>query len=175
MITTETYIISDTHFGHMNIIGFCDRPRNHEEIMIRNWENIVQDDDTVLHLGDVAWADIDYWCDVLESLPGRKKLIPGNHDHTRTIKKFRKIGIEILEPFVQEFDGLKFLFSHYPDQYIEEEWDINIHGHIHNNPLHGAFSPQVQPDKIYFNASVEVMNYRPVKLQDILTRLGYGY
>lgn len=169
MIDENTYIISDTHFGHKNIINFCDRPRNHEEIMIRNWTSTVEHDDTILHLGDVAFADIDYWVKTLEWLPGKKILIKGNHDHTRTLKKFKKIGIEVISPFVQEFDGQKIFFSHYPDEMTDLDWDINIHGHIHNN---GLQMEGLTLDKIYKNVSVEVMNYRPVRLQKILTELG---
>lgn len=168
-IDENTFIISDTHFGHKNIVRFCDRPMNHENIMLRNWENIVQDDDIVLHLGDVAWDDIDYWVEEIEQLPGRKLLIKGNHDHTRTLKKFAKIGIKVVEPFVQEFDGQKIFFSHYPDEMTDLDWDINIHGHIHNNTLQ---MEGLTLDKIYKNVSVEVMNYRPVRLKRILTELG---
>ena len=30
----STWVVSDTHFGHRNIVGFCHRPENHEDIMI---------------------------------------------------------------------------------------------------------------------------------------------
>jgi calcineurin-like phosphoesterase family protein len=178
MIDPDTWIISDTHFGHKNIIGFCDRPRNHEDVMLSNWERTVQDGDTILHLGDVAFgrrADIYNWAKILDDLPGRKFLIKGNHDHSSSIKIYRGIFDEILQPFVQEFSDVKFLFSHYPDEHISDEWDINIHGHVHNNPVDHIAGPIVNMDKLYENVSVEVINYTPIRLNSILSKWGVPF
>ena len=177
MIDHNTWIISDTHLGHNNIIRFCNRPMNHEDIIISNWARTVAWDDTILHLGDVAFGNkesIEYWANRIKYLPGRKFLVKGNHDHSRSIKIYKDV-FEIVNPFVQDFSDVKFLFSHYPDQHISQEWDINIHGHIHNNPLNSKFSPQVSPDKLYENVSVEVINYTPIRLSDILLKWGVPF
>lgn len=51
------WIISDTHFGHANIIKYCNRPFTNVTTMnatlIRNWKALVKNDDTIWHLGDV--------------------------------------------------------------------------------------------------------------------------
>ena len=165
MIGKDTWIISDTHFGHKNIIGFCNRPPNHEDIIIKNWHNIVDWDDTILHLGDVAFGNregIYRWAEIIKYLPGQKLLIKGNHDHSRSMKIYKGI-FEVVDPFIQDFSDVKFYFSHYPDHPIKDQWNINVHGHIHNKPLRGDFSPHVDMDKIYENVSVEVTNYAPVQ------------
>ncbi len=54
MIDLDTWIISDTHFGHKNIIKYCDRPLNHNELMIEQWGDLIKWQDNVLHLGDLA-------------------------------------------------------------------------------------------------------------------------
>lgn len=177
MITPETYIISDTHFGHFNIIGYCNRPKNHEDIMIANWARTIAWNDTILHLGDVAFGNkesIKYWANRIKYLPGRKLLIKGNHDHSRSIKIYKDI-FEIVDPFIQDFSGVKFYFSHYPDHPVNEDWDVNIHGHIHNNPLQREFSSVVDPNKTYENVSIEMTNYAPIKLSSILTKLGIPF
>ena len=177
MITPDTWLISDTHFGHHNIIQFCDRPVNHEDVMMNNWRNTVGPDDTILHLGDVAFGNrrgIYLWTQDINELPGRKLLIKGNHDHSSSIKIYKAI-FEVIPPFVQDFSGVKFLFSHYPDEHVSDEWDINVHGHIHNNPLQGDFSPMVDLDKIYENVSVEVINYTPIRLSSILSKWGVPF
>ena len=50
------YLIGDTHFDHANIIRYCNRPfRNVQEMnetIVRNWNEIVKDKDTVYFLGD---------------------------------------------------------------------------------------------------------------------------
>lgn len=53
------FIISDTHFGHANIIDYCNRPFRDvfdmDETLIRNWNEVVGKDDLVYHLGDFAF------------------------------------------------------------------------------------------------------------------------
>lgn len=172
MIDLDTFIISDTHFGHFNIIRFCDRPLNHEDIIIRNWQNTVPEDATILHLGDVAFGkprEIYDWAEIIKDLPGRKLLIKGNHDHSRSMKIYKGI-FEVIDPFIQEFAGVRFYFSHYPDHPIKDQWDVNIHGHIHNNPLPLTPEPVNTPG-IYQNVSIEVTNYSPVQLSSILRKL----
>lgn len=177
MITKNTWIISDTHFGHQNIIAFCNRPVNHEHIILDNWRRMVDDEDTILHLGDVAFGNrksIYLWAKDIGELPGKKYLIKGNHDHSSSLKVYKGI-FEIIDPFIIDFSDVKFYFSHYPDHPIKDQWDINVHGHIHNNPLHGKFSPSVDPDKIYENVSVEVINYAPIHFYEILNKWGIPF
>lgn len=177
MIDKDTYIISDTHLGHKNIIGYCNRPWNHEDLIISNWAKTVKWDDTILHLGDVAFGrpgDIYTWAETIKFLPGKKMLIKGNHDHSRSMKLYKGI-FEIVQPFVVKISDVKFFFSHYPDHPIDEDWDINVHGHIHNHSLQGEFSPVVDMEKIYENVSVEVTNYAPIRFSSILQKWGVPF
>lgn len=138
---------------------------------------MVGKDETILHLGDVAFGnkkDIWAWAEIIKWCPGRKLLIKGNHDHSSSMKIYKGI-FEVVEPFVQEFSDVKFYFSHYPDHPISDQWDINVHGHIHNNPLRGDFSPMVDMNKIYENVSVEVTNYAPIRLSSILQKWGIPF
>ena len=45
------YYTADQHFGHSNVILFCDRPFKNviemDETLINNWNNVVSDDDIV--------------------------------------------------------------------------------------------------------------------------------
>lgn len=76
---------SDQHFGHENIIKYCDRPfADSEEMnraMLTRWNDLVSDDDEVWILGDLALGSLDAnlaaW---VAPLAGRKILVPGNHD-----------------------------------------------------------------------------------------------
>jgi len=78
------FFTSDTHFGHANIIRYCDRPfkdvSHMNEAIIERWNSVVSNDDTVYHLGDVALGPWDQWDSVLTRLNGHKILIVGNHD-----------------------------------------------------------------------------------------------
>ena len=82
------YAIGDLDFSTenpkpMNIFG--DNWDNHEKKIVDNWSETVKDDDTVLVLGDTSWAmnlnEAKSDLDIIESLPGKKIFIKGNHDY----------------------------------------------------------------------------------------------
>ncbi len=58
-ITPETWIVSDTHFFHINIGKYCNRPENWQDMIIENWNRLVSPDDDVLHLGDYCFGSKD--------------------------------------------------------------------------------------------------------------------
>lgn len=164
-ITLDTWVISDTHFRHKNIIRYCNRPMNHDSIMAGNWNKLVGHNDTILHLGDVAvwYGGTSEAVDILANLNGAKKyLILGNHDKLGAAW-YEALGFEIVPDQTVNFKGKKVHFSHYPET-ENLKWHTNIHGHIHNN----GYPPQADPQRDYRNVSVEVMNYEPVRLKDIL-------
>lgn len=53
------FYISDCHFGHKNIVAYDHRPffsvDEMDAEMIRNWQSVVSDNDTVYILGDFCW------------------------------------------------------------------------------------------------------------------------
>lgn len=185
----NTWVTSDSHFGHDNIVGFCHRPEDHEQVMIAEWRAHVPDDATVLHLGDLCYKSNGFFKHIVakELTGGRKLLIKGNHDRN-TRKFYNAAGFQMARPFkialnqfrdlapatrADEAEGL-FLddgwltvsFSHYPWNEAEEGLMPNghtrLHGHIHNSGYsRDAFVPFI-PNHI--NLSVEQTKYRPVNL-----------
>lgn len=157
------WVISDTHFGHENIIKYCDRPFKSvyqmNQTMIENWCRVVNPEDIVYHLGDVYMgADGKDVHEILRRLPGRKRLILGNHDDGKSAviqNNFQKV---VVWRMFREF-GL--LLSHVPvheGTLNPEKCPRNVHGHIHNNVIN---------DKRYVNVSVEQTNYTPVNIEDL--------
>jgi calcineurin-like phosphoesterase family protein len=96
----KTYIVSDTHFGHDNIVGFCHRPEEHEQVMIAEWRAHVPDDATVLHLGDLTYrGNARFKHLIAKELTGeRKLLIKGNHDK-QSFKFYKDCGFKLARPF----------------------------------------------------------------------------
>lgn len=167
-ITLDTYIVSDTHFGHDNIVRYCNRPQNHEQVIVQNWNAIVQDDDVVLHLGDLIFNS-SRGSVFARQLKGRKFLLKGNHD-SGSNKWFEDRGFTKL-PFPTLYwahDGNRILFTHKPYLGSDIPWDINIHGHIHNNGYHMDELSSLDPNRDYRNVSIEVMDYKPVRLEEVL-------
>ena len=50
----QTFVISDTHFGHANMTKYHDRPERFDRVLIENWNRVVGKQDLIIHLGDVA-------------------------------------------------------------------------------------------------------------------------
>lgn len=114
----------------------------------------------MLHLGDFALGKKENMLWLMKSLPGNLFLIQGNHD--RLGVEFCKINeVSLIKaPVWLELDNKKLIFSHYPVFPLEPGW-INLHGHIHNKTLD-------PPSLDHINMSVEVREYRPWQLKDIL-------
>ena len=176
---SKLFFIGDTHFLHDNIIKYCDRPDDHEELMIRNWNLIVSENDTVIHVGDIA-AGIkgreDHLIDIFKRLNGTKLLAKGNHDHKSNKWYMDNLGFEEVAPYYIIDD---ILICHYPirtnehsnpkeianieklQKVIEENGiDKIIHGHVHNKSTD-------LPN--HYNVSVEVINYSPIEINDLLS------
>ncbi|MDA8314228.1 MAG: hypothetical protein M0010_03500 [Actinomycetota bacterium] len=79
-----TYFTADQHFGHHNIIEYCDRPFHSvgemNTVLVANWNAVVGPHDTVHVLGDVAMGRREESMPLIGRLAGHKILYPGNHD-----------------------------------------------------------------------------------------------
>lgn len=169
-ISLDTFIVSDTHFGHKNIARYCNRPENHEQFIVQNWNSVVSREDVVLHLGDLMFNST-IGSVYARQLNGLKFLIKGNHDKG-SVKWFSDRGFTKIGKYLYwAHEGKRILFSHAPYQGTEIPWDINIHGHIHNNGYRGHHADELSSldlTRDYRNVSIEVMGYRPVWLHDVL-------
>ena len=181
MISRGTWVWSDTHFGHRNIIQFQQRPATHEIIMLSEWASRVRDDDTILHLGDV-WLRAPWtrWAAIIARMPGRKLLVLGNHDKAG-VARYERAGFEVVDPFV--WKGIAFThrpvtpdFPGHPEWDVLgartsavgwEDWHTNIHGHIHLNE-HRPEDGSLYADRRYINVSVEAIDLKPVQIGNLL-------
>ena len=78
------YFTSDTHYGHENIIRFCGRPYadvHHMNVdLVNRAAAVVEPDDELWHLGDVALGYLNSSLTNLARVPGQVTLVAGNHD-----------------------------------------------------------------------------------------------
>jgi calcineurin-like phosphoesterase family protein len=162
---TRIFVVSDTHFGHENILKFRDSNTNElirnfsdvhdmNEYMVQRWNSVVNDDDIVYHLGDVYFG---HGHEVLGRLKGRKRLLLGNHDNgkcQKLQKYFQKIEMWRM------FPEYNCLLTHVP---VHEsslyKVQYNLHGHIHQ---------QASPTPRHINCSVEVQDYMPKLITDLI-------
>lgn len=173
---TRTWVYSDPHFSHANILKFgtykgdpLRPPWSEGEIekmdkeLIEWYNELVSDADRVYILGDVAFTTSNMKRAV-SRLKGRKVLIPGNHEPHKMRKYFDLF--DDVRGYVQR-QG--FIMSHiplHPDSL--GRWGLNIHGHLHDNVVGGDDSPDMR----YYCACVERTNFRPKLLDEILHERG---
>ena len=166
------FVISDTHFGHGNIIQLAKRPHENAPVMnkalIDNWNSVVTARDTVYHLGDFGWRDEDINVDVLSALRyDRLIFIRGNHDSGITLHHMAMMGAEIREYCEIPYPGVKgrkICMFHYPisDWNGKFHGSIHLHGHTHSD-MYGT--PEV-PGR--YNVCVEAIGYRPKRIADVV-------
>ena len=182
---SNIFFTSDTHFGHGNIIKFCDRPFEDVEEMnyklIENWNNKVPNDGLVFHLGDFAWGGYDFWKSIRNQLNGDIILIKGNHD----IKNMSATAEEELFKFstwqmLVEIEGRKLYLNHVPflcygGTYRDPKGLVfQCFGHCHSGPgKKGTDIPRLQylfPTQ--YDVGVDNNNYEPISWNEVNEKIG---
>ena len=140
----KTYITSDLHFGHANIMKFCPVTRARfkndvnymNEAMVKEWNDMVEPGDLVYILGDVAFLPAAKAVEYMRRLNGDKILIKGNHDRKLLNDPvFQRCFVSIHDYLDINYNGTKVVMFHYPIA----EWDqmhrgsVHFHGHLHGN------------------------------------------
>ena len=134
------YYISDLHIGCVN--SFDSRTLAHDEILVKNWNSVIHNDDKVYILGDIGRVgnnrDNEHLCSIISRLKGHKILIRGNHDDLRDyrVKQLFESIHDYLE-ITDNYNGLhhNLVLSHYPIF----SWNgcyrgvILLYGHVHDN------------------------------------------
>ena len=191
----KTFFIADTHFMHEKILTAetdlipHGRPfatiEEHDETIVRNWNSVVGDKDTVYQLGDFALGKGNkkilkcYYQMILHRLNGRKHLIVGNHD-TKEIKelegwesvtdlstikvRWTESKLEPLLGPIQNNHVQKIVLCHYPlaawggSHYDGMSW--HLHGHMHN-------TYERSPNRYYLDVGVDCWDFKPVEFEQI--------
>ena len=174
------WISSDFHFGHNK--PFLYKPRGfgsiqeHDETIIKNWNELVKPEDDVYVLGDLVLGDTWHGLECLKQLKGHIHIVHGNHDSDNRIEKYLRLSN------VVEYCGFatiikqgkqRFYLSHYPT--ITSNCDsnkpltarvINLCGHSHTKDVFADW------DKgLIYHCELDAHDNRPVLLDDIRTEI----
>ena len=140
-----TWITSDLHLFHDNIIVYCGRPhQNCDEMnnfIVDTWNSAVSPGDRVIVVGDLS-AGLkgrhDELYKIISHLQGRKTLIRGNHDH-QPDAWYLSAGFDSVTDWLLED---RILFIHKPATQFNLDtmricenldYDLIVHGHIHDS------------------------------------------
>jgi len=193
------FFTSDWHIGHANILQLGDgRPfrdlAHMHSILLKNAWDAMTPEDELYHLGDIAMGTFEESLKVIAAFPGKKYLVPGNHDKifpklntetriARFLPMYEDAGYEVLElhPLITiDVDGvpLEVRLSHVPyspERYEgrsdklafarpEDDGKWLIHGHTHS-----ADKASEHPREIH--VGVDANNWAPVSELTIVQRI----
>lgn len=161
------WLTADSHWGHANIIKYCNRPfssvEEMDETLIKNWNDRVGKDDTVYHLGDFAFRG-GHPKKYLDRLNGNVSLCLGNHDVEKYaleagffhVGQYRKV----------RYNKEKFIMMHYPIL----EWDTCHHGsYMLHGHVHGDWDHDTEYRRL--DVGVDSHDYAPISIEEVVKRL----
>lgn len=184
----DKWLISDLHLGHTNILGFTiedgrklrpgfDTIDQMHQCIFDSWTKVVKPGDKVYVLGDIAFGKAGLLAmKELGKLAGQKRAVLGNHDKFQP-KHYAEVFKEIYG--FRRLD--RFWLSHAPVHpcTIGERADGNIHGHMHAYEVEREIVDDIGigelvsyvPDTRYFNVACERVNYTPINLEEIRSKI----
>lgn len=159
------FFISDTHFGHENIIKTCHRPfanvEEMDEALVSRWNERVRPDDTVYHLGDFCFRNSRSADTYLRQLNGHIHLITGNHDD-ETLAQHAVLFASVNHIREIHERGHRIVLCHYPMREWHGSWDRAWHlfGHVHGRLDH-------EPHGYSLDVGADAHDFRPWSLDEI--------
>lgn len=177
--------ISDLHFGHQNALAYDNREfesiEEHDEALVRIWNETVDIDDTVWILGDISWYNSTKTIEIFNRLNGVKNLCIGNHDK----KLLRNVAVRRLFNEIVDYkelnfdDNLQVILSHYPIPCFNRHFygSVHLYGHVHSS-FEWNMMEQVKyqmealydkPCKMYnVGCMMPYIKYKPLTVEDII-------
>jgi calcineurin-like phosphoesterase family protein len=187
------YFTSDLHFGHTNIINFCDRPFgdvHHMNVAIcENLNNAVSPGDELWILGDLAMGNVDKTIPIVRRLTaGLTVLVPGNHDRCHPMfgekadrwrPVYEKAGLVVAEPALKLTlaNGVEVGVNHFPysgdsqDKNRFEQWrPIDSGGWLLSGHVHEKWRQRGR----VINVGIDAWGGQPVSEAQIIELIDAG-
>lgn len=165
------FFTSDHHFSHTSktggIIAYCNRPFSNvgemNREMIARWNEVVEEDNIVYHLGDLSLAKSKDIRHLVAQLKGQIFILgyPYHHDY-RWLPDANSMGITILPPLitVNGIADVPIVLCHFPLAI----WDRKHYGSWH---LHGHSHGNYRGEGKILDVGVDCWNFYPVSLEQV--------
>jgi len=169
-----------THYGHANIIRYCNRPfKNLEEMntkLIKNANNRATGNTIIYHLGDFCFRNSkggkegegtinrkDYY---LKKLIGRYIFVKGNHDNSNSLKtKNHRIILNIA--------GIYINLIHNPIHTIISDdsyyYPLTLNSHVHCAWHTKEIKNEKNQYALCINCGVDVNNFKPISFNEVMS------
>lgn len=180
---SQLWLHSDWHWRHENIYRFVYTDVNSVERRVRErfsnategdaymeqrWRDLIKPQDHVYVLGDLTMFRENHmateFVSLWRSLPGHKRLIPGNHDHLKP-RWYVEAGFEKIRG-AHLLDNL--FLTHVPvhPSSIPRRAIGNVHGHTHQQPDIWPVRREDGTVAAWLNVSVERTGYEPIPVEE---------
>jgi calcineurin-like phosphoesterase family protein len=194
----KTFVTSDTHFHHSNMITWKNMPRrfcfnsqpklkkidstfNKEiliedtkrmnETIIKNWNSVVGKNDLIYHLGDVSFGSANKAREIIEQLNGNIHLITGNHDNWKTIQKIKDLFVDInnYKEINYLFENKKYLICMM--HYPIQRWNKMLYNSIMLcGHSHNLLKHEIKIGHIKYDIGIDtdLSNFYPILIDNII-------
>jgi len=159
------FFTADEHYGHANIIRYCNRPFTSvdemDEALMANFNSVVKDNDLTIHAGDFCWAktQADAYKKYISKLNGGHVFLKGSHD--------RWLNNSAHEIWEERIDGQYVVVCHYALRtWARSHYNSwHLYGHTHGKLLPIGKSWDIGVDNngylpLSFDQVVEIMQNR---------------
>lgn len=150
------FVTADEHYGHTNILKFCNRPfgsvREMNEELIRRHNKVVSEEDFVIHAGDFAMTGKQYTENIIRRLNGTHFFLKGSHD--KWLPKDHDTRWEA-------WMGKQYVVI---DHYCLRTWGKSHYNSWH---LHGHSHGGLDPVGKQLDVGVDTNNFYPYSWADI--------
>lgn len=184
MSDRKIFVTSDLHFGHNQPFiwearGFSSIEEMNEAY-VRNWNEVVGENDAVYVLGDFIMGDSTENIKYIHRLNGLIFVILGNHD-TRNRQELYALNCPNIIGFeyVSVFSHRKYNFylSHYPTMCSNYDDAKGLRSHLINlcGHTHTKNKFEHMGDNIIYHCEVDAHNGYPILLDDVIEDIKQFY
>ena len=155
------FFTADEHYGHTNIIKYCNRPFNSIEEMdntlIKNFNSRVTNKDVTIHIGDFCWArhkdDAELY---IKALNGSHIFVKGSHDSW--------LPASAKYIWRKQIEGQFVMCCHYAMRTWERAYygSWQLYGHSHG---------KLEPIGLQYDVGVDNNDFYPVSFDDLKNKV----
>jgi calcineurin-like phosphoesterase family protein len=171
---SDLYFTSDEHYGHANVIRFCDRPfkhiNEHIEESIKRHNAVVPKGARVIHLGDMFWRTLPLKTaiDITYALNGQHYFIWGNHDELiekNKILRDRFVWCKDIAQIDHPLLTQKLVVCHYAMHVWRNSHKgaYHLYGHTHAN--------LPEQKNLSFDCGQDANDFTPISIEGVIERM----
>lgn len=173
-LMSDCYFTSDEHYGHENILKFCNRPfknvYQHIDESIKRHNTVVPKGARVYHGGDLFWRTLPLKTalDIVNALNGQHYFIWGNHDELmekNPVLRQNFIWCRDIAQIDHPLLSKPLVMCHYAMHVWRNSHKgaYHLYGHTHAN--------LPEQKNLSFDCGQDAWNYTPVSIEQVIEKM----